>query len=105
MRNKIILREIAHARSGDKGSDVNIGIIAKSSADFQIIKQKLTAEIVKNYFSEVCKKEVLCFELPNIYALNFILKGALGTGGSSSLRSDAQGKVFGEALLNIELEV
>ena len=98
------LRDIAHARSGDKGSDVNIGVIAKTPADFEIIRSHLTSEKVKNFFSVVCQGEVLRYELPNLLALNFLLKGALGSGGSSSLRSDAQGKAFGEALLHLELQ-
>ena len=100
---KKFLREIAHARSGDKGSDVNIGVIAKTPADYQELVKCLTAEKVKAFFPEVCHKEVLRFELPNLHAINFLLKGALGSGGSSSLRSDAQGKAFGEALLHLDL--
>ena len=104
MSEKILLREIAHARSGDKGSDVNIGVIAKSKDNYEFLKTSLTESIVKDFFSEVCKREVIRFELPNLHALNFILKGALGSGGSSSLRSDAQGKAFGEALLHLKLD-
>jgi hypothetical protein len=97
------LREIAHARSGDKGSDVNIGVIAKTPEHYQELLTSLTPERVKEYFAEVCHREVLRYELPNLYAVNFLLKGALGSGGSSSLRSDAQGKAFGEALLHLDL--
>ena len=98
----ILLREIAHARSGDKGSDANIGVIAYDKDKFEVIKNKLTAELVQSYFSEI-SHEVIRYELPNINALNFILKGALGRGGSVSLRSDAQGKALGEALLHIKV--
>jgi hypothetical protein len=97
------LREIAHARSGDKGSNVNIGVIAKDPADYQELVKSLTPERVKSFFSEVCHNEVLRYELPNLNAVNFLLKGALGSGGSASLRSDAQGKAFGEALLHLDL--
>jgi hypothetical protein len=105
MNKIILLRDIAHARSGDKGSDVNIGIIAKSKNDFKIIEKFVTSNIVKQFFSVVCTKEVIRYSLPNLLALNFILHGALGEGGSSSLRSDAQGKAFGEALLHLELKI
>jgi hypothetical protein len=97
------LRDLAHARSGDKGSDANIGVIAYDQKSFEILKEKLTPEAVKGFFSEICTGEVLRYELPNLLALNFILKGALGKGGSVSLRSDAQGKALGEALLHLEL--
>lgn len=96
------LRSIAHARSGDKGSDVNIGVIARSPDHYDELKSKLTDVKVKEYFSAVCSN-VIRYELPNLNALNFILKGGLGEGGSSSLRSDAQGKAFGEALLDLEI--
>lgn len=99
----MVLRDIAHARSGDKGSDANIGVIAKDNAAYEILKASLTTDLVKDFFSEICKGEVLRYELPNLNALNFILKGALGKGGSVSLRSDAQGKALGEALLHLKL--
>jgi hypothetical protein len=99
----IKLRDIAHARSGDKGSDANIGVIAYDKDSYELIKKHLTSDAVKSFFSEICTGEVLRYELPNLNALNFILKGALGKGGSVSLRSDAQGKALGEALLHITL--
>ncbi len=99
----ILLRDIAHARSGDKGSDANIGVIAYDKDSYEIIKNRLTADILKNFFSEICTGDVIRYELPNLNALNFILKGALGKGGSVSLRSDAQGKALGEALLHIKI--
>lgn len=101
---KIALRELAHARSGDKGSDVNIGVIATSAADYEVLARALTAQSVKNFFGAVCRGDVIRYELKNLNALNFLLKGALGGGGSNSLRSDAQGKAFGEALLHMNIE-
>lgn len=101
---KITLRELAHARSGDKGSDVNVGVIAKSAADYELLKGLLTEAAVKEFFGAVCQGGVFRYELKNLNAFNFLLKGALGSGGSSSLRSDAQGKAFGEALLHLTLD-
>ncbi len=98
------LRDIAHARSGDKGSDSNIGVIAKSLKDYETIKNNLKPEVVKDFFDVICKGEVIRYELPNLLAFNFILRGGLSPGGASSLRSDAQGKALGEALLNIEIK-
>lgn len=102
---KITLRNIAHTRSGDKGRDANIGVIAKNPEAYNILKKHLTSEIVKKYFNEICSGEVIRYELPTLMALNFLLKGALSTGGSSSLRSDAQGKALAEALLFLQLEI
>jgi hypothetical protein len=101
--SKIRLRQLAHGRSGDKGSDVNIGIIARDTEAYRRICRDVTAERVRDFFQEVCAGKVVRYELPNLNALNFILKGALGSGGSSSLRSDAQGKAFAEMLLHMEM--
>jgi len=102
---KNTLRELAHARSGDKGSDSNIGVIARNREAYTFIKDNLSVELVKEYFSEISKGEVIRYELPNLLAFNFILKGALAPGGASSLRTDAQGKALGEALLNMEIKI
>lgn len=98
------LREIAYARSGDKGSHVNIGVIAKSPEDYQFLLGYLTSEKVQLYFVELNPKEVLRFELPNLHALNFILKDVLEGGAGQNLRIDAQGKALGQALLGMNVE-
>lgn len=98
------LIEIAHARSGDKGSNVNIGLIARSPHDYELIKKTVTAEKVQSYFSALHPMETVRYELPNLHALNFVLKGVLQGGGSLSLRSDAQGKALGQALLEMEID-
>jgi hypothetical protein len=99
------LIEIAHARSGDKGDLVNIGLIARKPEDYPILVREVTAERVKRHFAGVCKGEVERFELPNLGALNFLLHQALGGGGTVSLRTDAQGKTFGAALLALEIDI
>lgn len=98
------LREIAYARSGDKGSNSNIGVIAYNQEGYAIIKNQLTPEIVKSYFGLLGVTKVTRYELPNLLALNFVLEGALSGGGSRSLRTDAQGKALGQALLEIPIE-
>lgn len=104
-KKKHLLRDLAHARSGDKGSDANIGVIAHSAEAYDLIKKNLTSEVVQNFFHALNCKEVIRYELHNLNALNFVLKGALGTGGSTSLRSDAQGKALGEALLHLTFNI
>jgi len=99
------LREIAHARSGDKGDAVNIGLIALDPASYPLLAAQVTAERVKRHFGELCRGKVERFELPNLGALNFILHEALDGGGTVSLRTDAQGKTFGAALLGMEIDV
>jgi len=97
------LKDIAYARSGDKGSDANIGVIANNSEGYAILEKWLTAERVSKYFSSLDPQNTVRYELPNLHALNFVLIDALKGGGSASLRSDSQGKALGQALLNIEI--
>jgi hypothetical protein len=101
---KIPLSRIAHTRSGDKGDTCNIGVIAFDPSHYPILVREVTAERVKRHFGELVKGEVERYELPNLGALNFLLHQALGGGGTVSLRTDAQGKTFGAALLALEIE-
>ncbi len=102
---KVRLIDIAHARSGDKGDTANIGLIAREEIHFPILKKYVTAEKVKSFFGEMVKGDVERYELPNLGALNFLLHGALGGGGTKSLMTDAQGKTFAAALLRMEIEI
>lgn len=97
------LFDIAHARSGDKGSSANIGVIARSPAAFEFLRNWLTPARVEAFFKPMGVRQVARYELPNLGALNFILSGILETGGSTSLRIDAQGKALGQALLEMEI--
>jgi hypothetical protein len=101
----IQLVDLAHARSGDKGDTANVGVIAYDARDYDLLRELLTAERVKAHFGDLVKGGVERFELPNLHALNFLLHGALGGGGTVSLMTDAQGKVFSTALLRMEVEV
>jgi hypothetical protein len=83
----------------------NIGLIARKPEYYPILFEKVTAERVKRHFGEICKGKVERFEMPNIYALNFLLHEALAGGGTVSLRNDAQGKTMSTALLRMEIEV
>jgi hypothetical protein len=97
------LFDIAHARSGDKGDRLNIGVIARRPEDYPVLVQELTAERVKAYFGDWCRGPVERFELPNLGALNFILHGALDGGALASLRLDRQGKSYAFALLRMPI--
>lgn len=103
--SRIQLVHLAHARSGDKGDTANVGIIAYDADHYPLLVEQLTSEKVKAFFGPMVKGEVERFELPNLGALNFLLHGALGGGGTMSLMNDAQGKVFSTALLRMEIEV
>lgn len=102
---KVPLTRLAHTRSGDKGDTCNIGVIAFDPRDYPILVREVTADRVKQHFGELVAGPVERFELPNLGALNFLLHQALGGGGTVSLRTDAQGKTFGAALLALQIEV
>ena len=102
---RIRLEDIAHARSGDKGDGSNVGVIAYTDAGFRLLQRELSTELVRQHFSRICKGAVERFEVPNLRALNFILHDSLGGGGSESVKTDAQGKTHGQALLRMELDL
>jgi hypothetical protein len=102
---KVRLVDIAHARSGDKGDTANVGVIAMRSEWYPLLARELTRERVAAHFQGMVTGNVERYELPNLDALNFLLHEALGGGGTLSLKTDAQGKVFSTALLRMVLDV
>jgi hypothetical protein len=102
---KLRLYDIAHARSGDKGSSANIGVIAFTAEGYQVITEQLTEKKVADYFHALGVTKVDRYLLPNLWACNFVLHNALAGGASRSLRSDAQGKALGQALLEMEIDI
>ena len=101
----IKLYEVAYARSGDKGSNSNTGLIFYSAEVYAWAKTHITAERVKEHFKGIVKGDVKRYEMGNLLALNFILGDSLGGGGSESLLNDAQGKTHGQALLIMKVEL
>ncbi|MGH9582673.1 MAG: AtuA-related protein [Bryobacteraceae bacterium] len=102
---KIRLSRIAHARSGDKGDVSNVGLIAYEPRHYKILAREVTADRVQAHFGPLVEGPVARYELPNLAALNFVMERALDGGGTFSLRTDAQGKTHGAALLAMEIEV
>lgn len=101
----IQLVKLAHARSGDKGDTANVGLIALREEFYPLLVREVTAEAVKDHFGPMVTGGVERFELPNLNALNFLLHGSLGGGGTLSLMTDAQGKTFSTALLRMTIDV
>lgn len=102
---QVPLRTIAYARSGDKGDSANIGVIAYTEKGFHFLEESLDSDKVALFFKELAPRNVHRYSLPNLWALNFVLEGVLGGGGSRSLRTDAQGKALGQAILEMKIEV
>lgn len=102
---KVRLVDIAHARSGDKGDTANVGVIALQPAWYPVLVRELTVDRVARHFTGMIRGGVQRYELPNLNALNFLLHGALDGGGTLSLKTDAQGKVYSTALLRMVLDL
>jgi hypothetical protein len=101
---KVQLREVAFARSGDKGNTSNVGVIPYNEADFEWIKREVTVERVKELYGGLVKGEIVRYEYDGIKALNFVMKNALSGGVSRSLNLDAHGKSMGNLILKLEIE-
>src|SRR5262249_20770930 len=102
---RVPLSAIAHGRSGDKGDTGNVGVIARAPEIYPWLRRTLTAPLVKRHFRGICQGRVERHEVPNLWALNFLLHESLGGGGTVSLRLDAQGKTLSHALLAMEVSV
>jgi hypothetical protein len=102
---KVRLVDIAHARSGDKGDTANVGVIALDPRWYDVLEKFVTRESVAKHFRGMIEGDVERYELPNLNALNFLLHGALDGGGTLSLKTDAQGKVYSTALLRMVIDV
>ncbi len=99
----IALREIAFARSGDKGSSANVAVFGRTPEAYLWLREHLTEATVESYFRPLGVGRVTRYDVPNLEALNFVLAGVLAGGGSRSLRIDAQGKALGMALLELQI--
>lgn len=95
------LRDLAYARSGDKGSSANVALFGRTPAAYRWMREHVTAAMVEDYFRPLGVGPVTRYDVPNLEALNFVLPGVLAGGGSRSLRIDAQGKTLGMALLEM----
>jgi hypothetical protein len=102
---KVRLVDIAHARSGDKGDIANVGVIALEPQWYEVLEKFVTPNRVAEHFRGMIEGDVDRYALPNLNALNFLLHGALDGGGTLSLKTDAQGKVFSTALLRMVIDV
>src|SRR5947208_10040071 len=100
----VTLSAFAHGRSGDKGNHANVAVIAYTPEGYSWLRERLTAEAVKDYFSSLSPSKVVRYEAPNLLALNFVLYDVLAGGASRSLRADTQGKTLALTLLRMPLE-
>jgi hypothetical protein len=99
------LRDLAYARSGDKGDVSNIGLIAQSPEAYEILREYLTPDRIKGHFGPMVKGDVEVYEMPNIHVLQIVMRRALEGGATRNLRFDQTGKAMGTALLRLPVPV
>ncbi|MDR1177373.1 MAG: hypothetical protein LBK64_00960 [Spirochaetaceae bacterium] len=97
------LWDIAHSRTGDKGNISNVSLIAYDLKDYQLLKDKITAAKVKDWFGDMVKGDVIRYELPQLGAMNFVMYDALGGGVTRTLSMDMHGKGISSYLLDMEI--
>jgi hypothetical protein len=102
---KIELRQIAYARSGDKGANANVGVAVRRAADYELLRSAVTEDVVAAYFADLPITGVRRYELANLGALNFVLANALEGGATDPLRLDPQGKTLCESLMLMKIDV
>ncbi len=105
MAKRVRLSELCHVRSGDKGDISNIGLMATSDENYEIIKKQVTPERIKEHFKDWVKGRVAIYEMPNVNALEIVMFEALGGGATKTLRIDQTGKAMGNALLWMEVDL
>ena len=97
------LFEIAHSRTGDKGNIANISLIAYDIKNYGLLREKVTADKVKEWFAGMVKGEVIRYELPQLGAMNFVMYDALGGGVTRTLSLDMHGKGLSSWLLDMDI--
>ncbi len=100
---EVLLKDIAYARSGDKGDVSNIGVLAQDEKAWEIIRRELTPEAIKAHFRGLVTGKVNVYEMPNLRALNIVMEGALGGGATNTLRYDQTGKALSTAILRMKV--
>ena len=101
---KVRLVDIAYARSGDKGDISDIGLMAKTNENYELIKKKVTPDKVMQFFGDMVQGPVEIYPMDNIECLEIVMHGALDGGATRSLRIDGTGKPLCQALLRMEIE-
>ena len=99
----MLLKEIAHSRTGDKGNISVISVIAYQQEDYKLIKEKVTVEKLKDYFKDIVHGKITRYEIESIGDLNFVMEDALGGGVTRSLAIDMHGKTLGSASLEMKI--
>ena len=101
---KVYLKDIAHARSGDKGDTSNICVFARDPKDYDVLKEVLTVQRVHEHFGDMVKGDIKRYEVASLNGFNFVMKHALGGGATQSLRQDTLGKSMASGLMRLVVD-
>lgn len=104
MKKKYVLKDLAYARSGDKGDVINIGLMAFTPENYELLRKRVTPARIKQHFGQDVKGDVTIYEMPNLNSLEIVMRNALGGGATRTLALDQTGKAKGQALLYMEIE-
>lgn len=105
MTKRVKLYHLAHSRAGDKGEVTNISLFPYRETDYELLKEKVTAEIVKKHFQGIVKGEVIRYEVPSLHGFNFVMYGTRPGGVSAALDLDSHGKALCYGLLELEIDI
>ena len=97
------LYDLAHCRAGDKGDTSTLSLVAYRQEDYPLLAQRVTSDAVKRHLGGIVQGAVLRYELPQLWALQFVCEHALAGGVTTSLALDAHGKSLSSALLEMEI--
>lgn len=105
MSRRVMLREIAHARAGDKGNRSNVSLWVYAPRHYPAVRRQVTPEVLKAAFGGVLTGPVERHELPHLHGLNFVMDAALEGGVNESLNLDGHGKSWSAMILGLEIEI
>jgi hypothetical protein len=99
------LREIAHSRSGEKGNNSTISVIAYDESDYDVLLEQVTVEAVRRVFGPITRGGIVRYQVPSIAALNFVLDEALEGGRSRTLAFEESGKALSSLILGMPVTI
>tara|TARA_R110000851_G_scaffold41493_1_gene104117 strand:- start:148 stop:468 length:321 start_codon:yes stop_codon:yes gene_type:complete len=105
MSRRVVLREVASARAGDKGDTSNVSVWVYDPIHYESVRKCLTSEMLKSAYPELFRGRIVRYELPKLHGLNFVIERGLEGGVNASLNMDSHGKSFSFLLLALEVEL
>lgn len=102
---RLLVRDIAHARAGDKGNTSNVNVWAYDPEDFELLKRSVTPERIKREFPKLVRGKVTRYIIDHLHGLNLVMGEALEGGVNASLNLDSHGKSWSYLILGMTLDI